>query len=50
VNQKLTVEMLKRGGHAVEVVADGEAAVSRAMSDPQPDLILMDGNMPKVRR
>jgi signal transduction histidine kinase len=45
LNQKITRLLLEREGHHVEVVADGEQVVTRALQEPF-DLILMDLQMP----
>ncbi|HYH22644.1 MAG TPA: ATP-binding protein [Azospirillum sp.] len=45
MNQELATTMLRRAGHAVDVVPDGAAAVT-AVHDTVYDLILMDVRMP----
>ncbi|HYM31899.1 MAG TPA: ATP-binding protein [Candidatus Cybelea sp.] len=45
VNRRLTQRMLERGGHRVDVAADGAAAIEAA-SHTAYDLILMDVEMP----
>ncbi len=47
VNQRVTVSMLNRCGHHVDVVADGEAAV-QAIEKTAYDVVLMDVQMPKL--
>lgn len=47
VNQKLALEFLKREGHMIKVVADGQEAVA-ATRDETFDLVLMDVQMPTV--
>jgi len=48
VNQEVVFEILKRAGHKVEVVNDGEEALDALAGDQEYDLILLDMNMPKV--
>jgi CheY-like chemotaxis protein len=45
INQRLAVAIVKQAGHAVEVVADGRAAVE-AVSAKDYDVVLMDSQMP----
>ena len=45
INQRVAVEILKRMGHQVTVVADGQAAVA-AVERGHYDLVLMDVQMP----
>ncbi|MBK9758328.1 MAG: PAS domain S-box protein [Nannocystis sp.] len=45
INQRVAVEILKRMGHTVTVVADGQAAVE-AVERGHYDLVLMDVQMP----
>jgi CheY-like chemotaxis protein len=45
VNQTLTVRLLEKQGHAVQVVGDGQAAL-QALSQYPFDLVLMDVQMP----
>ena len=45
VNQMLVAEVLRRAGHAVEVVEDGAAAVALA-AEGRFDIVLMDVQMP----
>ena len=45
MNQLVTSRLLRRHGHEVTVVGDGEAAV-RAVSDRRFDAVLMDIRMP----
>ncbi|MCP3942763.1 MAG: response regulator [Desulfobacteraceae bacterium] len=45
INQKVGKHMLKKMGHIVEVVNNGEEAVGR-VAEKKFDLILMDGQMP----
>jgi signal transduction histidine kinase/ActR/RegA family two-component response regulator len=45
LNQKITRLLLEREGHQVEVVANGEEVVERALAEPF-DLVLMDLQMP----
>ena len=47
VNQRIVAAMLERCGFEVSVVADGQAALSRAKQE-QFDLILMDCHMPEM--
>ena len=47
INQRVVESLLYKWGHAVEIVADGEAAV-RAWTEDQYDVILMDVKMPGV--
>jgi CheY-like chemotaxis protein len=47
VSQKLTVRLLEKDGHSVEVVETGRAAVA-AWTQGTFDLILMDVQMPEV--
>lgn len=47
VNQRLTVRMLEKMGHQVDVVADGREAIASAQRQ-RYDLILMDCQMPEV--
>jgi|SRR5947209_2932850 len=39
--------ILRRAGHSVRVVGDGQSAVSAALIDP-PDVILMDIGLPRM--
>jgi two-component system CheB/CheR fusion protein len=39
--------ILRRAGHAVRVVGDGQSAVAAALIDP-PDVILMDIGLPRM--
>jgi len=48
VNQEVVFEILKRAGHNVEIVNDGEEALDALAGDKEYDLILLDMNMPKV--
>jgi PAS domain S-box-containing protein len=45
MNQELTVTLLRRAGHEVEVVSDGAAALAAVQQRPF-DIILMDVQMP----
>lgn len=45
INQKVFGMILRRAGHQVDIVDDGEAALD-AMRDRQIDVVLMDVNMP----
>ena len=47
VNQKLAALLLRREGHDVTVVGDGDAAV-RAVAQGSFDMVLMDLQMPKM--
>jgi len=47
VNQKLAALLLKREGHDVTVVGDGNAAV-RAVAKDSFDVVLMDLQMPEM--
>ena len=47
VNQRLASEFLKRDGHSIVVVGDGQQAVSAAR-DQAFDLVLMDVHMPAM--
>jgi two-component system sensor histidine kinase/response regulator len=47
VNQRLITRLLERGGHAVEVAADGRAALE-AIEHTRFDLVLMDVQMPEM--
>jgi signal transduction histidine kinase/HPt (histidine-containing phosphotransfer) domain-containing protein/ActR/RegA family two-component response regulator len=47
VNQEVAVGLLRRLGHAVDVVDDGRAAVT-AVRDGDYDLVLMDVHMPRL--
>jgi PAS domain S-box-containing protein len=47
VNQKLAALLLKREGHSVTVVADGNAAV-RAVAQASFDVVFMDLQMPEM--
>ncbi|HEV8039165.1 MAG TPA: ATP-binding protein [Bryobacteraceae bacterium] len=47
VNQRLASEFLKRDGHSIVVVADGQQAVTAAR-DQAFDLVLMDVHMPAM--
>ncbi len=47
VNQRVAVEFLKRRGHQVVVVSDGQQAID-ALDQESFDLILMDVQMPKM--
>lgn len=44
-NRKLLVFMLEHAGHVVRQASDGEAAIA-AVRDRQPDMVLMDVQMP----
>jgi len=47
VNQQVAAGMLRRGGHLVDIVGDGAAALN-AVSRNAYDLVLMDVEMPKL--
>jgi signal transduction histidine kinase/CheY-like chemotaxis protein/HPt (histidine-containing phosphotransfer) domain-containing protein len=46
VNQKVALGLLNPGGHRVDVVENGEAAVAAVASGKPYDLVLMDMHMP----
>ncbi|MFQ5519233.1 MAG: response regulator, partial [Mariprofundus sp.] len=48
VNQEVISEILKKAGHHVHLVEDGEQALGALTSDADFDLVLLDLNMPKV--
>jgi len=48
VNQEVIGEVLRRAGHRVEVVADGELALDRLADEGNFDLVILDMNMPKI--
>ncbi|MBL4775162.1 MAG: response regulator [Mariprofundus sp.] len=48
VNQEVMREILKRAGHRLDIVNDGEEALDALASDQAYDLIILDKNMPKV--
>ena len=47
VNQKLAVGLLQHLGHEVDVVSDGQQAVTQSLSGSY-DLVLMDMQMPHM--
>src|SRR6185312_15487616 len=47
-NIQLLRARLEARGYIVEEAADGEAALARVYTSPQPDLILLDVMMPKI--
>jgi len=47
INQELMVTLLKKAGHEVELVTDGEAALA-AVQRRQFDLVLMDVQLPRM--
>ena len=47
MNQELMLTLLRRAGHMVEVVGDGEAAVAAVQRRPF-DLVLMDVQLPRM--
>lgn len=47
INQLVTVRLLEKMGHSVEVADDGEAAIER-VADGTFDLVFMDLQMPKL--
>ena len=47
INQELMVTLLKRAGHEVELVTDGEAALAAVQRRPF-DLVLMDVQLPRM--
>ena len=47
VNQKVAVALLKRRGHDVDIVMDGESAV-KAVAANEYDVVLMDLQMPRI--
>jgi CheY-like chemotaxis protein len=47
VNQKLAAALLRREGHTVTIVEDGQAAVD-AVSNETFDVVLMDVQMPRM--
>ncbi|EWY39706.1 histidine kinase [Skermanella stibiiresistens SB22] len=47
VNQQVAAGMLRRGGHLVDVVGDGAAAIERVATGAY-DLVLMDVEMPEL--
>ena len=47
INQELMVTLLKKAGHEVELVTDGEAALAAVQRKPF-DLILMDVQLPRM--
>ena len=47
VNQKLAVALLRRRGHAIDVVGNGRAALEAIAAQPF-DLVLMDVQMPEL--
>ncbi len=48
VNQEVIEEVLKKAGHTVHIVEDGEQALDALSGDMAFDLILLDMNMPRV--
>jgi len=48
VNQEVIGEVLRRSGHRVEIVADGELALDRLAEAEPYDLVILDMNMPRV--
>ncbi len=48
VNQEVIGEILRRAGHQVQIVEDGEKALDALTSDEDYDLVLLDMNMPEV--
>jgi len=48
VNQEVIREILRRAGHQVQIVEDGEKALDALASDEDYDLVLLDMNMPEV--
>jgi CheY-like chemotaxis protein len=46
-NQAVFMAALRRLPHAVELIADGAAAIASATADP-PDLMLLDLSLPQV--
>jgi len=48
VNQEVIGEILRRAGHQVQIVEDGEKALDALASDEDYDLVLLDMNMPEV--
>lgn len=48
VNQEVIGEILRRAGHQVQIVEDGEKALDALASEKEFDMLLLDMNMPEV--
>ena len=48
MNQRVVTLMTQRLGHALDVVADGRAAIQAVADGPRYDLILMDCHLPEL--
>ncbi|GAV20241.1 two-component system, sensor histidine kinase RpfC [Mariprofundus micogutta] len=48
VNQEVVNEVLKKAGHQVNIVDDGEMALDALTEDTEYDLVILDMNMPRV--